>query len=428
VLTALKEKLDDGRVLLRETFDMTLGREFDANGVLRRSCVFTEAANADAGTLGKLEMTVAKTDIINRNGRLYSKEVFELAIGRAQALIAAGNFLGEVDHPWAGSLQGAAIRFTKLWLDGDLVKAEAVILATDHGKHLRALLDGGVGVQVSTRGYATMTTEKRTIDGVDIEIGVVGKDYTMEGIDVVLFASNPAGRVQKHESGDIPQEKSPMNLETLRKEHPDLVTAIETAAREGYVAQADVETQVAAARAEGVEAGKNEITESTKGQLTALAAVIEAVKALVPAPAAGDKNETETDDSKKVEQLESELKTLRATVEAAEAEKTRLANEAKETARVAAVQAALDESLKGYENADLITDADKAAILAAESADAAKALITSKKESIDIIAARAAAKKVGESGTGEVAPPNEGEKVELSEEDKRARRIAGIES
>ncbi|WP_236068153.1 hypothetical protein, partial [Streptomyces brasiliscabiei] len=92
-------------------------------------------------------------------------------------------------------------------MEGDLVKYKGVILPTPDGKILESLLEGGVGVGVSTRGYGSYKVEE--IDGRDVE--VIQDDYRMPGIDFVLDESNPHGAVHKFESYNQYQRRGGIN-------------------------------------------------------------------------------------------------------------------------------------------------------------------------------------------------------------------------
>lgn len=421
------EQLEDGRKLLRETYEGP--SSFDRNGVLEHAVRFTEAKAEDGNTLGTLEVTVAQSDIINRNRRIYTRKVYELAVGRSQTLVAAGKFLGEVDHPWMGTLEGAAIIWTKTWMDGAYMKASGSILKTEPGRHLKGLLDGKVGVGISTRGYGSYVTETRELEGVPVEIDIIGEDYTMEGIDAVLFESNQAGAVTSHSESTHSTNREgtvKLTLEQLRKDNPDLVAQIEAAAREGFVAQADVETQVNAAKdaakTEGVEEGKKQALEGAdvKQGLALLAVVTPVVK---PTPVA----EGTQDPTAKLAET---LAAVQAKLDAAEAKERQQNEAAQAQAKQTAIVAKVESVLTGYEHADLL----KADLLKAESVEAVDALFTEKKTFVETAIARAkvteANKGVGtaDTNTGDQqtgAPLTEAEQAVLDDIN-TTRRINGL--
>lgn len=392
---------------IRESSDDFLARKGDPAAV-----TLVESSNPPKGTLGIVEGVAGKADIVNRNRRYYSEKVYALAVERAQPLIEQGRFLGEVDHPWVGSLEGAAYRFTKLFMEGDLMKFEGVILDTPSGKVLKGLLEGGVGVAVSTRGYGSIKSEKMDVNGKEQEVGVIQDDYRMEGIDFVLFPSNPHGEVTHHENAETHQE-TPMDLEQLRTEHPELVEAIEAAAREGFVSQEDHEAALEDARTEA----RNEVQESDEAvaRRDAIAAVVEALRPLVPelAEAATEAEQTETE--RELESLRGEFATLNERLEAVEQERNDLAAEAEAREARESVEAHVDELLEGYAHADLIRDD----LLALESVEAVDEMFEARKGLVESLAAR-----LGVTTDDEGRGAGEADQESLDEDDQTADEVA----
>jgi hypothetical protein len=398
--------LDDGRVLLVETW----------NDFLAESAALTESADAPVfalrlcegaapkGTLGKLEGTAAKLDIVNRNRRFYGRTAMEKATERAQALIGQRVFLGEVDHPYWGSLKDAAFRFTKLWIEDDLLKFEGVILPTEAGQCLKGLIEGGVGVQVSTRGYASVEYEMRDISGIDVEVGVIGDDLTFEGIDFVLFASNPYGRVHTESargagSPTITEGIAPMKVEELREKHADVVASIESAARTGYIAAADVEKQVNEAK----EAARTEGATAVQAQVQALesmvAAIAQAITPFVPALKQAQESAQESEADKTIRQLQEQVAALQADKQKAEEKAQQEAAERAKAEQKQAVTEKVDALLKDFTHGALIRDE----LLACESVEEAETAFEAKKTLIESLAARMGVEKAkgGAAGVAE---------------------------
>jgi hypothetical protein len=383
------------------------------------------------GTLGTVSLTAAEADIVNENRRFYSRTVFLLATERAQTLVKEGRFLGEVDHPWMGTLERAAFRFTKLYMDGAYQKGEGVILDTPGGRALKGLLDGGVGVRVSTRGYGSYTIETREVNGEKTEVAVIGEDFQLEGIDFVLFPSNPAGRVDAHESVTHMKESMVMTVEQLRSEHPELVAEIEAAARAGFIAQEAHETAVAEAR----EQVRTETLESAEvAQLrTAIASVKEALTPFLPVV-------EQVEQAQEVSAAQEEAHALTAQVNAL-TEQVRVLTEerqAAESARQEAERVAAEEAqrntIREHVQAVLADFPQRAlveeALLACESVEAVDALFIEKKGFIEQVRATALVGQSAGTGTGQaesVVPPT-AEQTPADVEKLRERKLAGIES
>lgn len=189
------------------------------------------------GSIAMITGRAAKTAIINKNRRFYSREVFEKSIGKAQTQLAEGSLVGELDHPdWDASLKTTTIKFTRLFLEEDqgdperpFVAFEGIVLDNDHGRQLLSLLEAGVKVGMSTRGSG-----KRHVGNVAGEEDVtIIDEFLLEGIDAVGNPSNQFAGIAHHEGeGDDDDPSSEgddmeLTLETLREKHPKLVEAIQ---------------------------------------------------------------------------------------------------------------------------------------------------------------------------------------------------------
>lgn len=383
-----------------------------------RPLELSEAAGAPKGTLGILEIDVAKVDIVNRNGRYYSKRVYELANDRAQPFIEDGNFLGEVDHPWgAGSLRDAAIRFTRMWMDGELLKAEGVILGTQWGLHLKALLDGGVGVKVSTRGYGSAEEKEMVLpDGSTVYAAVIGEDFWLEGIDVVLRPSNIAGAVTAHHESQEVQ----MDLSKLKADFPALVAQIVAEATEGLVASDAVTAQVEAARTEVRESQDFKDGETAR---VAIVGILEALKPFLPEVQEAQEAQAASALATQVADLTATVEALNAQRVAADAARVVAETEAARVAEQATLQAHIATLLGEYADADLVRES----VEAATTIEQADTVFRTESEKITALRARLAAAP-GDTGKQEKTDVGAGAEP-LSEDEKtkaEERRLAGL--
>jgi len=376
------------------------------------------------GTIGFVEGVASQGGVINANRRLYSAAVLaEAAQAAEETLIPEGLLLGEVDHPGffdEGGLGEAAVRFTKMFMEGDLLKYEGVILSTAHGQHLRSLLDGGVKPKVSTRGFGPRVVQTLVVDGVPQEVEVITSGFRLEGVDFVVFPSNPAARNVRHE--DVSKEER-MTLEALRAAHPELLATVEAAAREGWVAETVAGEREAAAREAGVVAGREEGRTAALAEDTvvardlAVSAIVEALRPLVPELA---KATTESGDAAlaaQVTTLREELAAAKVQIAdaaqvAATAEAARVAEQAKTTvaARVAKV-------LEGFEDAEMV----RPILDEATTVEQVDALFAREKARMDVMRAKFGGAKGGGAGDtpGSTLTPQQ------EEEKKMAAQIMG---
>jgi len=383
--------------------------------------IMTEAVDGAVNPYKLLTIggTASKGGYVNRNGRIYPTSVLNKAVEKAQTAITKGKLLGEVDHPeYSGSLSKAAVKFTKLWMEGDNMLFEGDVLATDDGRRLELLLRSGVGVGISTRGYGSV----RPIDNTDGTIYEVQPDYELKGIDCVLEESNEYGKVANFESlegGKV------MDLEKMKAEYPELFKQIEEEASAKAVEgmkeslEKDFEQKVAQAIEDKKEAfmaeAKKEVMESE--EIATLKTVVEGIVAAVKPlmPEAKTKEELDAELVQTNESLKAELETVKGVVAVLEDEKKKAEAliEAEEKAKK--VVAKIDEKVKGHR----FEKALRERLANCESEEAVEKQFESEVSFIASLVENAGAP----AGTGKV---KEEEKPELSEEVERQRKLAGI--
>lgn len=133
-----------------------------------------------------------KADVPNRNNRVYKREEANKAIAALRPMVAEKRIRMLVDHPDFFSSGASLVRAGALLLDITDVQEDgfayykAKILNTAVGKDLKAILDEGSKVGVSTRGYANVKNEE--IVGYEGKFDVI-YDWELQSID---FVDDPA--------------------------------------------------------------------------------------------------------------------------------------------------------------------------------------------------------------------------------------------
>jgi len=284
--------------------------------------------NRPPGSIALITGRAAKTGIINKNKRYYSREVFEKSIGKAQTQIAEGSMLGELDHPdWDASLKTTTIRFTKIYLEEDqqdperpFVAFEGIVLDNEHGRQLLSLLEAGVKIGMSTRGSG-----KRRVGNVAGEEDVtIIEEFLLEGIDAVGNPSNQFAGIAHHEGeGDDDDPSSEgddmeLTLESLREKHPKLVEAIQQMTAKSLT---DAHEKALADLKKEQTAAMSKLTESLKTATDKIAELAKKVEATGKSDAEkelADKIEEATKEAKAAaEKAVAEAKTLKEQLEKA---------------------------------------------------------------------------------------------------------------
>lgn len=148
-------------------------------------------AKSDNGTsMMYIEGIFAQAEVLNGNKRVYPKHILENAVKEYNAnYLAKGKSIGEFNHPdypvpkW----DNAAIMIKELRMDGNNVYGKALVLDTEKGKHLQALIKGGYNVGVSTRGLGN--TKLNESGNTEVTA------YQMTAVDVVDNPSAPDAHV-----------------------------------------------------------------------------------------------------------------------------------------------------------------------------------------------------------------------------------------
>ena len=143
---------------------------------------------------GKLYITgiFAQAEIVNGNGRFYSKSIMESAFNEYKArCIDTSTALGELNHPTGRNevdLAEACIRVVEAHFDGNNIVGKALVLDTPKGKIVKALLEGGCKLGVSSRGTGKVNRNSKGIDEIsDLRFNAL--------IDVVQNPSAPDAMV-----------------------------------------------------------------------------------------------------------------------------------------------------------------------------------------------------------------------------------------
>lgn len=227
----------------------------------------------------------------SRNGRYYTRKLWEKAIERNSEAMANGTMLGTIGHSQKlddeALLQGlASHRVARLWIDDDqgVGMGEILVLNTPSGRALNAYLRGGVQFPVSSRGYGGFRNEKR--DGAPI---IDEASFELETFDFVRVQGVAIAIPKLVESLDMEANKihtsllgegaisekvttDPKNTSEERE-----MSATDTAATISALARqkAQVENDLTASYAE------NEALRGTNEQLTAKVAELSAKTANV---------------------------------------------------------------------------------------------------------------------------------------------------
>jgi len=132
-----------------------------------------------------VEGILATAEVKNGNGRYYSKDLWEREIDKYMPLVKEHRAMGELDHPDSSviNLKNVSHNISDMWWDGDNVMGKIEILPTPAGNILKALVDSGITVGVSSRGMGSLKPMG--------EVQEVQDDFQLLCWDFVSTPSNP---------------------------------------------------------------------------------------------------------------------------------------------------------------------------------------------------------------------------------------------
>ena len=132
-----------------------------------------------------VEGILATAEIKNGNGRYYSKDLWEREINKYMGSVRENRALGELDHPESSiiNLKNVSHNIVELRWDGDNVMGKIEILPTPSGNILKALIDSGITVGVSSRGMGSLQEKSGVLE--------VQDDFELLAWDFVSTPSNP---------------------------------------------------------------------------------------------------------------------------------------------------------------------------------------------------------------------------------------------
>jgi hypothetical protein len=155
------------------------------------------AESSDGKKTMKIQGIATRGDIVNKAGQVYPSTVWEKNLPRMNELAQQGKFLGKLEHPdEEQGLVDTAIKWDKFWLQGADVWFEATVVPTEpYGKNLQALLEAGVQVDMSSRGYGTFKNQ----DWRGVERPVMQDDFICTAIDAVWRGASTGSGVKSVE-------------------------------------------------------------------------------------------------------------------------------------------------------------------------------------------------------------------------------------
>ena len=135
-----------------------------------------------------IEGVFMQSNVKNKNGRIYPKNVIEREVSRYnKEFVSKNRAFGELGHPDGPTinLERVSHMITNLEMDGENVRGKAKIMDTPYGKIVKNLMDEGATLGVSSRGMGSLK------QGRDGSSEVQGDFYLATAADIVADPSAP---------------------------------------------------------------------------------------------------------------------------------------------------------------------------------------------------------------------------------------------
>ncbi len=133
-----------------------------------------------------------QSDVKNRNGRIYPKEILQKEVARYnREFIEKNRAFGELGHPDGPTvnLERVSHMIKALTPEGANFIGEARVLDTPYGKIVKSLIDEGASLGVSSRGMGTLAN----VGGANV---VKDDFYLATAADIVADPSAPEAYVE----------------------------------------------------------------------------------------------------------------------------------------------------------------------------------------------------------------------------------------
>ena len=162
---------------------------------MKQVLIETQAFNPTPGLLSEGKMTkrgnpivegiLATVEVKNGNGRFYPRSLWEREMDKYSTLIKENRAVGELDHPESQvvNLKNVSHNIIDVYWQGDDIMGKIEVLPTPSVNILKALLDSGIKVGVSSRGMGSLEQKGDLME--------VQDDFELLCWDFVSTPSNP---------------------------------------------------------------------------------------------------------------------------------------------------------------------------------------------------------------------------------------------
>ena len=196
--------------LLREFYELCEG------GICKDLLTEEEKKFVSSGGM-ILSGILQQADAINGNGRTYPFDTLSREVQKYKQIVKERRALGELDHPDDSviNLKNASHLVTEIWMDGKKVMGKLRVLNTPSGNTLKALVNNGVKLGISSRALGSVNEANgRT---------VVQEDLQLICFDIVSEPSTPNAFLSK-DGGGLRENKTTNKIDKINSLLKEVLT------------------------------------------------------------------------------------------------------------------------------------------------------------------------------------------------------------
>lgn len=175
------------KYLLREYFELCEG------GVCQDLLSEDEKREVKNGAI-YLTGIMQRADAQNGNGRIYSEDILRREVDNYMKVVKEKRACGELDHPEDSvvNLKNSSHIVTSLWWEGKDLMGKIKVLSTPSGQILKALIDDGITLGISSRGLGSVRENMGKT--------IVQEDFQLICFDIVSEPSTQGAFMRLSES------------------------------------------------------------------------------------------------------------------------------------------------------------------------------------------------------------------------------------
>lgn len=177
-----------------------------------------QTKKTNEGKTLNLQGIATRADIVNAEGYVYPLAVWEQNVKSLNEMCQGGKCIGKLEHPDKElGLQDVALKFNSFSLKGSDVYFDADVVQTAIGKDLAAIIDSGIQVDMSTRGYGT--AKDQNWHGQSVKM--IQDDFVCVGVDAVWYGASTGSGVTDVQYQSANPNATDNEMETLTQSQKD---------------------------------------------------------------------------------------------------------------------------------------------------------------------------------------------------------------